>query len=268
MRSRMLRFVLISTADTRCPDHWRAQLFQRSSRLSDRAYSQRWYVCSFQYECMWLANMHCTGQWAPIVGTGLALFGSLYVALAAPETPEGSETLGSPRPPSTCSPNGTGGPSRSPGDLARTQTHTTVATLEGTRRTVAGWLTTVAEYVGTPQEKSYDDAGFRRGRAMAYPSLPGEENRNPGLSQLTREWTNRDLSREPSIRRATSTHTVTRERSNTADTLQLPSPTHHRPSRDSLNLPEMVQITTSAREQSPPAIVVTPDPGASDHRGK
>jgi hypothetical protein len=142
--------------------------------------------------------------------------------------------------------------------------------LEGTRRTVAGWLTTVAEYVGTPQEKSYDDAGFRRGRAMAYPSLPGEENRNPGLNQITREWTSRDLSRDPSIRRAASTHTVTRERSNTADTLQLPSPTHNRPSRDSLGLPspEMIQITTSAREQSPPAIVVTPDPGVSDLQGK
>jgi hypothetical protein len=220
--------------------------------------------------CYLLTRIH-TGQWAPIVGTGLALFGSLYVALAAPENSEGSEAHGPSPPPSNCSPNGMGPPRRSTGDLQRSQTHTTVATLEGTRRTVAGWLTTVAEYVGTPQEKSYDDAGFRRGRAMAYPSLPGEENRNPGLNQITREWTSRDLSRDPSIRRAASTHTVTRERSNTADTLQLPSPTHNRPSRDSLGLPtpsEMIQITASAREQSPPAIVVTPDPGASDYRAK
>lgn len=212
------------------------------------------------------------GQWAPIVGTGLALFGSLYIALAAPETPEGSETNAMSPPPSNCSPSGIGaGPRQSTGDLQRSQTHTTVATLEGTRRTVAGWLTTVAEYVGTPQEKSYDDAGFRRGRAMAYPRLPGEENRNPGLNQITREWTSRDLSRDPSIRRATSTHTVTRERSNTADTLQLPSPTHNRHPRESLSLPgspEMIQITTGAREQSPPAIVITSDLGASDHQGK
>jgi hypothetical protein len=159
-------------------------------------------------------------------------------------------------------------PRRSTGDLTRTPTHATNATLEGTRRTVAGWLTTVAEYVGTPQEKSYDDAGFRRGRAMLYPGVPGEENRNPDLSRTTREWTSRDLSREPSIRRAPSTNTATRERSNTADTLQIPSPTHGRPSRDSLSLPmpsEMVQITSGPREQSPPSIVVTPDPGAPDH---
>jgi hypothetical protein len=191
------------------------------------------------------------------------------MALAAPETSEESEIDGSPRSPSNYSPNGMEGPRRSTGDLTRTQTHATNATLEGTRRTVAGWLTTVAEYVGTPQEKSYDDAGFRRGRAMAYPGVPGEENRNPGLSQVTREWTTRDLSREPSIRRAPSTHTATRERSNTADTLQIPSPTHTRPSRDSLSLPippEMIQITSGAREQSPPSIVVTPDPGAPGHQ--
>ena len=164
-----------------------------------------------------------------------------------------------------------GPPRRSTGDLQRSQTHTTVATLEGTRRSVANVLTKFANYVGTPQEKSYDDAGFRRGRARMYPSLPGEENRNPGLNQITREWTSRNLSREPSIRRATSTHTITRERSNTADTLQLPSPTHTRPPRDSLSLPvppEMVQITTCVREQSPPSIVVTSDPGSSDQRGK
>lgn len=63
-----------------------------------------------------------------------------------------------------------GPPRRSTGDLQRSQTHTTVATLEGTRRSVANVLTKFANYVGTPQEKSYDDAGFRRGRARMYPS--------------------------------------------------------------------------------------------------
>jgi hypothetical protein len=211
------------------------------------------------------------GQWAPIVGTGLALFGSLYVALAVkdPSTPEDSHSGGSPRPrsnPSNCSPHGAESPTRLTDDLARTQTH---ATLEGTRRNVAGWLNTVAEYVGTPQKKSYDDAGFRRGRAMGFPQIPGEGNRNPDLHQINVQWASRDPSREPSIRSATSG--AARERSNTTDTLQLPSPTHHRPSRESSNLPtrsEMTQITSSAREQSPPAIVVTPDPDQSDHQGK
>ncbi|KAM0719432.1 hypothetical protein Q7P37_005337 [Cladosporium fusiforme] len=204
------------------------------------------------------------GQWAPIVGTGLALFGSLYVALAATANLEDSHTDGPSRSPSNRSPRGHESPRRLTNDLTRTQTH---ATLEGTRRTVAGWLTTVAEYVGTPQKKSYDDDGFRRGRAMGFPAIPGEENRNPDLPRFTAQWTSRDPSREPSVRSRTSG--TTRDRSNTADTLQLPSPTHNRPSRDSSNLPsppQMAQITTSAREQSPPAIIVTPDPGSSDHQ--
>jgi len=204
------------------------------------------------------------GQWAPIVGTGLALFGSLYVALAAHETPEHSRTSGSSPSPSNYSPNRMESPRRSAGDLARVPTH---ATLEGTRRTVAGWLTTVAEYVGTPQQKSYDDGGFRRGRAAGFPRIPGEENRNVNLTQIAEQWTSRDPSREPSVRRTISG--ATRERSNTADTLQLPSPTLTRHSRDSLNFttrPEMVQITSAVRSQSPPAIVVTPDTGASDRR--
>lgn len=200
------------------------------------------------------------GQWAPIVGTGLALFGSLYVALASMDAneSEGSHMEASSRPPSNCSPDGREAPRRMTNELVRAQTNTT---LDGTRRAVAGWLNTVAEYVGTPQQKSYDDAGFRRGRAMRYPALPGEEMRNPALPQITEQWTSRDPSREPSVRRISGT--IARERSNTADTLQLPSPTHQRPSRDGWSppsSPEMTQITSNPREQSPPAIVITPDP--------
>jgi len=218
------------------------------------------------------------GQWAPIVGTGLALFGSLYVALASMDADEseGSHMDASSRPPSNCSPVGREaaaredaggvGDQRMTNELARAQTNTT---LDGTRRAVAGWLTNVAEYVGTPQKKSYDDAGFRRGRAMRFPEIPGEEMRNPDLHQIAEQWTSRDPSREPSLRR-TSGHTA-RERSNTADTLQLPSPTYQRTSsRDGLNLPsppEMTQITARAREQSPPAIVITPDPDSMRREG-
>lgn len=208
------------------------------------------------------------GQWAPIVGTGLGVFGSLYVALAAtdPRSPEEVQADETERSSPNCSPNRTeenAGGRRMTNELARAQTNTT---LDGTRRAVAGWLTTVAEYVGTPQKKSYDDAGFRRGRAMGFPEIPGEISRNPALHQITEQWTSRDPSREPSLRRVT--RETGRERSNTADTLQLPSPTHQRSGRDSLNLPgspEMVQITSAPREQSPPAIVITPDPETTNY---
>lgn len=216
-----------------------------------------------------LLTTFCAGQWAPIVGTGLALFGSLYVALAAEEPKALENPNHNPedrsRPPSHCSPHDSDSPRRLTNDLTRTHTH---ATLEGTRRTVAGWLTTVAEYVGTPQKKSYDDAGFRRGRAMRFPQIPGEAMRNSNLNQIDEQWTSRDPSRAPSVRSTTGERGpgTTRERSNTTDTLQLPSPTYTRPSRDSLNLPpppEMSQITTNPEDRITPAIVVTPDLGPS-----
>jgi hypothetical protein len=82
------------------------------------------------------------------------------------------------------------------------------ATREGARRTVAGWLTSIAERVGTPTTKSYDDAGFRRGSAQEFPAIPGEEMRNPDLSQMRRivaeHWDSQDASREPSTHSATS----------------------------------------------------------------
>jgi hypothetical protein len=227
-----------------------------------------------------LLTSYRIGQWAPIVGTGLASFGSLYVALAAKDSKNSSTlddqpTHGASRAPSNGSPPGSESPRRMMDDLARTQTH---ATLEGTRRTVAGWLTTVAEYVGTPQKKSY-------GRAMRFPEIPGEGMRNPDLHQIVEQWTSRDPSREPSIRSATVG--AARERSNTADTLQPPSPTYTRTSWHSLNPPTPSQVKHAGtsvrermvggggggsrsdigvnlmREQSPPAIIVTSDPSSS-----
>lgn len=71
---------------------------------------------------------------------------------------------------------------------------------EGARNTVAGWLTTAADYVGVrKKEKSYDDEGFRRGRAMEYPPIPGEGVRNRELERITEEWSSRTCSRDPSV---------------------------------------------------------------------
>ena len=80
-------------------------------------------------------------------------------------------------------------------DIARAQD-----TRGGARRTVAGWLTTIADYVGVPNKKQYDDSGFRRGLAREYPIVPGEENRNRDRSRLYRErWLRRDVSPAPSM---------------------------------------------------------------------
>jgi hypothetical protein len=82
-------------------------------------------------------------------------------------------------------------------------------TREGTRQILAGWLTTIAEYVGTQKLKKYDDAGFSRGRAMEYPRFPDEESRNPDLSHITRLWTEQMPSRDPSPK---PTHSAVRRR--------------------------------------------------------
>ena len=76
-------------------------------------------------------------------------------------------------------------PSRSTDTLDTAQAQDTRG---GARRTVAGWLTTIADY------------GFRRGRARGYPIVPGEENRNRDRGQLHSErWPRRDVSPEPSM---------------------------------------------------------------------
>lgn len=106
-------------------------------------------------------------------------------------------------------------PGRSTETLASVQTY---VTREGARRTVAGWLTTIADYVGGPRKKMYDDAGFRRGRAMAFPSIPGEESRNRDLGQLhevvAERWLRRDVSPVPSMHSAASRDEVDCETSN------------------------------------------------------
>lgn len=67
---------------------------------------------------------------------------------------------------------------------------------EGTRSTVAGWLTTMSDYVGGQRKgKIYDEKGFRPGRAQAYPKISGEEMRSPALDKLDeltrKQWADR-----------------------------------------------------------------------------
>lgn len=116
---------------------------------------------------------------------------------------------------------------------------------EGTRRTVPGWLTTVAKRMVWQKEKSYDDAGFRRGRAHMYPSIPAEQNRNRGLNMAVEEWTSRDLEGETSIRSATGKGNADRGMSKVLDSqrpivppaLPLLATSHHE--SDPLPKPEL-----------------------------
>lgn len=106
-------------------------------------------------------------------------------------------------------------PSRSTDTLDTAQAQDTRG---GARRTVAGWLTTIADYVGGPKKKQYDDTDYRGGRARGYPIVPGEENRNRDLGRLYSEtWipgASMHFSPIPSINvsPALSMHSVVAER--------------------------------------------------------
>lgn len=115
---------------------------------------------------------------------------------------------------------------------------------EGTRRTLPGWLTTMAKRMGRRKEKRNDDAGFRRGRASMYPVVPGEENRNPNLARLSQPRLGRVHSRDLSDHSATDKGNMYRQRLNVSETtIPVVSPAPSRPS-----LRHLPPISTTRRE--------------------
>jgi hypothetical protein len=140
------------------------------------------------------------GQWAPIVGTGLAVLGSLTVSLteAPPEEKEAEEAHTQHSPDETASISNSSSHSNSNNnpssqstapltqtDTKRSLTSTTTTTSttfdRGGRRKVAKFMTNIADYMGTPGHGQFDTA-FKR-EASAYPTVPGEDFTNAGLSR-------------------------------------------------------------------------------------
>lgn len=109
---------------------------------------------------------------------------------------------------------------------------------EGTRRTLPGWLSTMAKRMTRQKGKSYDDAESRRRRENRFPSIPGEEMRNGRLNML-QEWTSRDLEAETSIRSATGKENADRGMSNVLEP-QTPVP-----------LPGLPSIALAHRDPEP-----------------
>lgn len=66
---------------------------------------------------------------------------------------------------------------------------------EGNRRKVAKALTAIGDYFTTAAPNRFDDSEFKLGKALNFPELPGEENRNPALPQIREQYNHgRDLS--------------------------------------------------------------------------
>lgn len=58
----------------------------------------------------------------------------------------------------------------------------------GNRRKVTQALTSIGNYLGTAAPDRFDDSEFKRGRAVDFPEIPGEENRNPTLPQIREQY--------------------------------------------------------------------------------
>ncbi|KAB8299060.1 hypothetical protein EYC80_001185 [Monilinia laxa] len=157
------------------------------------------------------------GQWAPIVGTGLAVFGSLYRLFAANMEAEtgGTNSNTSKRHGFPNRKIGLGIVSESPipgsaeimhqglsnsswrtsheiehQEIAHTRSNPPSLGLEksppdvGNRRKVANVLTAIGNYVGTAAEFRLDDSEFKHGKAVDFPEIPGEDQRNPKLPHI------------------------------------------------------------------------------------
>lgn len=54
----------------------------------------------------------------------------------------------------------------------------------GNRRKVAKALTKIHSYLGTAAPNRFDDSEFKHGKALDFPEIPGEEQRNEALSRI------------------------------------------------------------------------------------
>ena len=163
------------------------------------------------------------GQWAPIVGTGLAVLGSLYLLLAADleaakeASPNASmhhrngsmQEVG--RALSTASSHSVATPDAT--DMRRSFSNgdrgasievlptTSQSAPEqghhakqsgmadaGNRRRVAETLTAIGNYLGTAAPDRFDDSEFKHGKALDFPEIPGEEHRNRALHQIREQY--------------------------------------------------------------------------------
>ena len=209
------------------------------------------------------------GQWAPIVATGLALLGSLFLLFAQAMSEEESR-------------------GQEP-ELQGAEGDSSDAPKLDFKRKVIRVLIRFIKYFGTPARGRFDVTEFRHGRATNYPQIPGEEQRNRDLSRIRSQYeeprnshdsaTSRihgQRSRDPSI--SSSLAAVSGAEDNSAtpratspprrrrSTLDVPkSPTHRpsiRTSQPAFDMDEVSPIVSTPESQYFPTIVVSATPDA------
>ncbi|KAL3418819.1 hypothetical protein PVAG01_09040 [Phlyctema vagabunda] len=172
---------------------------------------RNFFSAQVKYETEPIASI---GQWAPIIGSGLAVLGSFYVLLATAESEKeekssalathcncsmqniglgistaSSNSIGSQRPSFShhSSPNME---RQTPGKTPPGESVLLPAQTPDTanRRKVAKALTWVGSYIGTAARDRFDDSEFRRGKAVDFPEIPGEEHRNKELPRIRKGY--------------------------------------------------------------------------------
>ncbi|KAK4186397.1 hypothetical protein QBC35DRAFT_501473 [Podospora australis] len=132
------------------------------------------------------------GQWAPIVTSGFAAVGSLYMLLAKDiqesEATDRIEAANS-EVHCTCTHHhenifGIQMPSVSERGSHEKDSNSHAALDAGRRRSVAKVLRKVSHTFGTAAPDTYDDREFQEGIASDYPELPGEAERNRDLNKI------------------------------------------------------------------------------------
>ncbi|KAJ5654170.1 hypothetical protein N7490_001173 [Penicillium lividum] len=150
------------------------------------------------------------GQWAPIVGTGLAVMGSLYLMFAADMEAE-EKQIGPPhdRTEPRCadcggnaicdSTDSTESPARSNStasapspDIERTATFSTIRQAmttqagpdPGGRRKVAQFFNAASTYLAAKAHNNFEDTGFEVHERTNFPEIPAENLRNKHLPEI------------------------------------------------------------------------------------
>ncbi|KAF2812966.1 uncharacterized protein BDZ99DRAFT_486380 [Mytilinidion resinicola] len=163
------------------------------------------------------------GQWAPIAGTVMAALGSLLLLTVNGDVVKkqkvqesgthhcncshghhGEGLLRQPTlqlPPSDDHLPSSRGADSNDSDVVKEPERVDA----GNRKKVANMLTSIGNYFGTA---AHDDVSeFKRGRAVDFPEIPGEEHRNPALAQIRESYNPRrdaEGNLTPSLRKQNS----------------------------------------------------------------
>lgn len=142
---------------------------------------------------------HSIGQWAPIVGTGLAAIGSLYLDVEEvapidskdksdhpPKDHMGVPLESLPRPATPADVHLR--PQCSKDELLPTSSRPQNQTPDGGhRRKVRRVFTALGDFIGTAPYKTFADPGFKRSTGY-WPEIPAEWIRNKALPQIKVQW--------------------------------------------------------------------------------